>query len=49
LPLQDIVAAAFRNNPRVDLQVEVFNDDLTRTMTPDDISVAAHDALDELV
>ncbi len=49
LPLQDIVAAAFRNNPRVDLQVEVFNDDLTRTMTPDDIAVAAHDALDELV
>ncbi len=49
LPLQDIVAAAFRNNPMVDVQVEVFNGDLTRTITPDDIAVTAHNALDELV
>jgi hypothetical protein len=49
LPLQDIVTAAICNNPMVDVQVEVFNDDLLRTMAPGEIAAGAQDALDKLV
>jgi len=49
LLLQDIVGVALRNNPMVDLQVEVFNDDLPRMLAPDAIATAARASLDELV
>ncbi len=49
LPLQDIVTAAIRNNPMVDVQVEVFNDDLLHTLAPGEIAAGAQDALDKLV
>lgn len=48
-PLQAFIAAARRNSPNVDLQVEVFNDELPATMTPDEIATAAHTSLDSLL
>ena len=48
LPVAQLIAAGRRNNPSVDLQVEVFNDDLRHTMSPDQIAATAHSALDLL-
>lgn len=48
LPLAELIDAARRNNPSVELHVEVFNEDLLKQFTPAEVATAARAALDVL-
>lgn len=48
LPVAELIAAARRNNAHVDLQVEVFNEELPKRLSPDQIAASAHAALNHL-
>lgn len=48
LPLAALIDAARRNNPSVELHVEVFNEDLLKQFTPAQVATAAREAVDLL-